>query len=316
MASSLRFRLFPPTSDHLVTVRSNDQPGWTPGAVDCQERLVEQCRLVKALNPQTKCFVYRNTELALEWFAAQKAVMDEQHRGWFVNFEDDTVPHNPWLSAEQKCKLAGPCTYSSNGGPPDRPPFNYGSHCCPLANVYCENIGTGGAGPGNNGHATAPPHWQGEQQYFWDFTNASLREWWVENMLVGSLKGNEGIVDGCFSDDVTGIGAEHAGVTDRTGISREKIQALRLATQQVWTRALDKLVEAGGYNWQAFGSTGSFGSGPPNYSPNIAPNTWKRMGICAQSMRTLCGGEYQQRPMLMAAGDGHVSTFNVRSAQN
>jgi hypothetical protein len=87
--------------------------------------------MVKALNPQTKCFVYRNTELALEWFATQKAVMDEQHRGWFVNFEDDTVPRNPWLSAEQKCQRAGPCTYSSNGGPPDRPAFYYGSHCCP-----------------------------------------------------------------------------------------------------------------------------------------------------------------------------------------
>ena len=73
----------------------NDEPGWTPGAVDCQERMVEQCRLVKKLNPQTKCFVYRNTELALEWLSTQKAVMDEQHRGWFVNFEDDTVPHNP-----------------------------------------------------------------------------------------------------------------------------------------------------------------------------------------------------------------------------
>ena len=67
-------------------------------------------------------------------------------------------------------------------------------------------------------------------QYFWDFTNASLREWWVENMFAGALSGNEGVVDGCFSDDATGIGAEHVGVTDRTGISREKTQALLAAS--------------------------------------------------------------------------------------
>ena len=61
---------------------------------------------------------------------------------------------------------------------------------------------------------------------------------------------------------------------------------------------------------KAFGSTGLFGSGPPNYSPNIAPSTWQRLGICAQSMRTLCEPKYQQRPMMMAAGEGNISTFN------
>lgn len=265
--------------------------------------------MVKKYNPLTKCFVYRNTELALEWFSTQKSVMDAQHSGWFVNYEDDTVPQNPWLSAEQKCALAGPCTYSTGGGPPSRPPYSYGVHCCPFANVYCENQGAGGGG-GPHGE----PHWQGEQQYFWDLTNESLQDWWVDNMFAGSMTDNEGIVDGCFSDDDTGIGAEHVGVTDRTGLSREKIQALQLATQQVWQRALDKLVDAGGFNWQAFGSTGSFGSGPPNYNPHAAPNTWQRMGICAQSMRTLCGSEYQHRPMMMAAGEGNVSTFNTTLA--
>ena len=62
--------------------------------------------------------------------------MDEQHSGWFLQYVDDTVPQSPWLTAEEKCKAAGPCTYSTSGGPPDRPPYRYGVHCCPFANVY------------------------------------------------------------------------------------------------------------------------------------------------------------------------------------
>ena len=111
---------------------SNDRVDWE-GPLDDQQRLVEQCRLVKAYNPQIKCFVYRNTELALEWFSTQKDVMDEQHAGWFVNFEDDTVPRNPWLTADQKCAAAGPCTYSTNGGPPNRPPYHYGTLWLPAS---------------------------------------------------------------------------------------------------------------------------------------------------------------------------------------
>jgi len=45
---------------------------------------------------------------------------------------------------------------------------------------YCENQGAGGGGG-----AHGAPHWQGERQFFWDFTNESLQEWWVDNMLVG-----------------------------------------------------------------------------------------------------------------------------------
>ena len=85
--------------------------------------------------------------------------------------------------------------------------------------------------------------------YLRDFTNETLQSWWVDNMLVGALA-DSGAVDGCFTDDVAGFGAEHAAVMERTGISVEKVHALQVATQQVWTRALQKLIDGGGYNWQ------------------------------------------------------------------
>ena len=80
---------------------------------------------------------------ALEWLSSQRAVMDEAHAGFFLNFQGE--------NASAKCKAAGPCTYSSNGGPSGRPAHVSGDFCCPFANVYCEN--------------QVP--WQGEKQFFW-----------------------------------------------------------------------------------------------------------------------------------------------------
>ena len=54
--------------------------------------LVEQCRRIKAVDPTTKCFVYRNTELALEWMEPHRAVMrDPAFAGYFLQYQ----PGNP-----------------------------------------------------------------------------------------------------------------------------------------------------------------------------------------------------------------------------
>ena len=54
--------------------------------------LVEQCRRIKAVDPTTKCFVYRNTELALEWLEPQRAVMRDPA---FVDFFLQYQPSSP-----------------------------------------------------------------------------------------------------------------------------------------------------------------------------------------------------------------------------
>jgi hypothetical protein len=54
--------------------------------------LVEQCRQIKAVNPLTKCLVYRNTELALAWLEPQRAVMDDPaFASYFLQYQ----PGNP-----------------------------------------------------------------------------------------------------------------------------------------------------------------------------------------------------------------------------
>jgi len=54
--------------------------------------LVEQCRRIKAVDATTKCFVYRNTELALEWMEPHRVVMnDPAFADYFIRYQ----PGNP-----------------------------------------------------------------------------------------------------------------------------------------------------------------------------------------------------------------------------
>jgi hypothetical protein len=244
---------------------SNAKADWLAATPhDCEERLAEQCRKVKAINPRTKCFVYRNTELALEWLSSQRAVMDEQHAGWFVRFQSDSA-----ATADAKCEAAGPCN-KDNG------------ICCPFGNVMCQ--------------MQLP--WRGERQFAWNFTNSSLRSWWIKNILVGG-GANDADIDGSFSDDVIGFPAEQENWIPRLGYSPAQLHALQVATQETWQQAAVQLADNGGYNWQMFGK----GDGPRGAGIAKAE--------CVEQMRVLCTREMQSRPMMTSAGGGpNFEEFN------
>ena len=63
-------------------------PGAPCSATTGAATLVEQCRRIKAVNPATKCFVYRNAQLALEWLEPQRAAMqDASKAGYFLQYQ-------------------------------------------------------------------------------------------------------------------------------------------------------------------------------------------------------------------------------------
>ena len=55
--------------------------------------LVEQCRRVKAEGTGTRCMVYRNTELALQWQESSRAAMTRANTeaGWFLRFKQQAA---------------------------------------------------------------------------------------------------------------------------------------------------------------------------------------------------------------------------------
>ena len=70
---------------------SNAKALWSANPNDqtnCSEVLVEQARVVKAGNTETRVFVYRNMLLALEWIRGQRVAMDDPKRSdYFLKYQ-------------------------------------------------------------------------------------------------------------------------------------------------------------------------------------------------------------------------------------
>jgi len=52
-------------------------------------------QMVKEVNPDTKCFIYHNMELALEFLESQREVMyDGRKKDYFLQYRRDGLPIN------------------------------------------------------------------------------------------------------------------------------------------------------------------------------------------------------------------------------
>lgn len=57
--------------------------------------LTENCRLIKQISPNTRCFLYHNLELGLQAFESNREVMyDEQKKDWFVRINGNGSIYN------------------------------------------------------------------------------------------------------------------------------------------------------------------------------------------------------------------------------
>jgi len=120
-------------------------------------------------------------------------------------------------------------------------------------------------------------------QYFWDFRNVDAAAYFVSSVAASVA---DPAVDGTFTDDVTGVPAEHEEVQKNTGMSDAEIAALQYATQQASQNLITTLTLAGKYNYQAFGAQDGVNGGPTK-------------GTCAAWVRERCAPAYQGRPMFI-----------------
>jgi len=68
---------------------SNAKAAWANAhPMDCEERLVTQAAMVKAVNPDAKVWVYRNLVKALPWYSSvREKMLDPAYAGWFLPFK-------------------------------------------------------------------------------------------------------------------------------------------------------------------------------------------------------------------------------------
>jgi hypothetical protein len=64
--------------------------------MNCEELLIEQAALIKAVSPNTRIWVYRNLVKALPWYTdVQVKINDPAYAGWFLPFSGTGNYHVP-----------------------------------------------------------------------------------------------------------------------------------------------------------------------------------------------------------------------------
>lgn len=143
--------------------------------MDCEERLVEQARRVKAINPNTKVFVYRNLVKALPWYTnVREKLTDPAYAGWFLAFKPGgSLPNHTYHVPP--C-TAGKCSalYHDQEQTPEHPGVCV--QPCDCGSVPCG-------------------------EYLWDHRNESLRDYLLSEVVLGKNGLGSPYVDGFFFDD-------------------------------------------------------------------------------------------------------------------
>ena len=137
---------------------------------------------------------------------------------------------------------------------------------------------------------------------FWDFRTAEVRDYFANKVLLAGATSPD--VDGYFTDDPGGYGAEHPAVQAAVQLSDAEIVTLQRATQQAWTNGLALLTAAKKYIAQAYRITPAFAARPPQ-----ACTAWMRQ-MCAvpANESTLV---FPQPSYPMAAANMSVASFLV-----
>jgi hypothetical protein len=104
-------------------------------------------------------------------------------------------------------------------------------------------------------------------------------------------------VDGTFTDDVTGLPAEHDNAPKNCNLTAQEVTDIQFATQAANQRLIDLAVAAGKYVWQAFGAQDGVGQGVSK-------------GNCAGFVRNMCQPSFQSRAITYSF-DSHNANQSI-----
>jgi hypothetical protein len=121
-------------------------------------------------------------------------------------------------------------------------------------------------------------------QYFWNFSSPDASDYYISSVLA-SIAYPE--TDGSFTDDVTGLPAEHGAAPGNMKLSAADVQRLQFDTSVANGRLIDQAVAAGKYIWAAFGDSDGVSAGPT-------------ASTCATWMHERCNDAWQARATTQA----------------
>jgi len=225
---------------------------------------------------RTRVWNYRNSIKAQLWIpVVRKLVEDEAYSGFFLRYRTPPLPNGsiPGLSQSNCAVERGRRLCSSLYHDPLQNPA-YPRPRYPNKNGWCDPPGCnyGGEVPGG--------------EYYFDFRNASLREWYVSTYLgQGDANGlaNPNL-DGFFLDDKwsrTGPTESPAGLFQDAGLTPADVDAIHQGYVEAVSSAQRSIVEAGAYTWQSMANSATAAGPPFGSARHHQPN-------CSAYMRQAC----------------------------
>ena len=234
-----------------------DGRGWQQAKpMDNSAVLLAQAAQVKAVSPQTHVWVYRQLVKALPWFRdVGEKMADPAYAGWFLPFREggaSDLRNGSWHVP--RCTAEGLCSELYHSQDQVQPDACNGT--CDCSGVPCG-------------------------EYLWDHRNASLREWLVNQHVMGAQGMGNANVSGFYFDDdwlLSGQGwdrgpaalprrtAGDVNLSDcatgpseleshcllDTGLSAADVVALMEGWRATTAAAMRAVHGAGGWVWQMF----------------------------------------------------------------
>jgi len=224
--------------------------GWAKGRpMDAEDSLVQQAALLTAANPKQKVGVYRNIVKALPWFPSIAAKLrDPAYSGWFLPFKDSSsktaasrcdTPHRP---QKQECSML----YHDQLQTPQYPPRGDAfSANCSSPGCDCGGVPCG--------------------EYLWDHRNASMREWLVNEHILGDTALGNPNISAIYLDDnwqnfsggetknpFGGPSEENSSCINDMGFTQQDVNEQTDGWKLTMLAVQQAVIKAGGWSWAWF----------------------------------------------------------------
>eukprot|EP00040_Diaphanoeca_grandis_P030025 m.176861 g.176861 ORF g.176861 m.176861 type:complete len:442 (+) comp31864_c0_seq2:206-1531(+) len=233
--------------------------------------MIEQAMAIRAINPNTRVWVYRNLVKALPWLTCvREKLEDPAYSGWFLSFDPAKEGHY----AQPPCDLHRPDPTAICST------LYHDQRETPEAKAYCwHNQSAPGCGdvyvPWDPSQFCTEPCDCGKMpcgEYVFDHRNASLRQWLLD-VYIG---GNEGIghpdISGIFIDDswsAQGPSEIDGNCVSDTGLTKADVTDMTAAWAANMAAVQEYIIANGAMNWQLFAGQGTL-QGPPFEQGNAA----------------------------------------------
>lgn len=243
----------------LPTGQRNSSTHRAGGLPSAEELLAEQCRMVKEVNPETRCLVYRNGGLGLQWFSSQAA---EMYRGTAASERLFLRRRRPAADETDPCDPTAPAGSS-----------------------YCE------AAPQDWPNGTVHPPMD---LYFYNYSEPAMTAFWNDTVMFGANGMGSPHVDGFFVDD-DAFGREHPLLRNNTGMPPAAVADFAAKQRAAFVASWASVIRAGGFIWNTMRDPDGYEARAWGQKGPLNPNA----ANCSAWMTSKCGRNYDNVTLLM-----------------